>query len=131
VHSRSGQLPFHPRRFYNTATDLETDYKRLVAQHVVVNEKQDLVREVLFKTRQIVEETTDQSRKLVFTFVETVDLFEDITAAYYDYKSLREIYQGTGILQSLHLTLKKIVDELHRTGIAIQTNATFRAALIM
>jgi uncharacterized membrane protein (TIGR01666 family) len=112
--------------FYNTATDLETDYKRLVAQHVIVNEKQDLVREVFFKTRQIVEETTDQSRRLVFTFVETVDLFEDITAAYYDYRSLREIYSNTGILQSLYLTLRKIVDELHATGIAIQTNSTFQ-----
>lgn len=112
--------------FYNLKTDLETDYKRLVAQHVVVNEKQDLVREVLFKTRQIVEETTDESRKLVFTFVETVDLFEDITAAYYDYRSLRELFGGTGILQAFHFTLKKITDELHAIGIAIQTNSSFR-----
>jgi uncharacterized membrane protein (TIGR01666 family) len=111
--------------FYNTDTDLETDYKRLVAQHVIVNEKQDLVREVFFKTRQIVEEATDESRKLVFTFVETVDLFEDITAAYYDYRSLRELFGETGILQSLHITLKKIVDELHTIGIAIQTNSGF------
>lgn len=112
--------------FYNLETDLETDYKRLVAQHVVVNEKQDLVREVLFKTRQIVDETTDESRKLVFTFVETVDLFEDITAAYYDYRSLRSLFSGTGILQSFHLTLKKMTDELHAIGIAIQTNSSFR-----
>lgn len=112
--------------FYNIKTDLETDYKRLVAQHVVVNEKQDLVREVFFKTRQIVEETTDESRKLVFTFVETVDLFEDITASYYDYRSLRELFGETGILQSLHVTLKKIVDELHTIGIAIQTSSAFQ-----
>jgi uncharacterized membrane protein (TIGR01666 family) len=111
--------------FYNIQTDLETDYKRLVAQQVIVNEKQDLVREVFFKTRQIVEEATDESRKLVFTFVETVDLFEDITAAYYDYKSLRQLYGETGALQLLHDTLKNIVDELHAIGIAIQTNASF------
>jgi uncharacterized membrane protein (TIGR01666 family) len=111
--------------FYNTVTDLETDYKRLVAQHVIVNEKQDLVREVLFKTRQIVEETTDESRKLVYTFIETVDLFEDITAAYYDYRSLRELFGSTGVLQSFHLTLKKTTDELHAIGIAIQTNSPF------
>lgn len=112
--------------FYNVNTDLETDYRRLVAQHVVVNEKQDLVREVLFKTRQIVDESTDESRKLVFTFVETVDLFEDITAAYYDYRSLRELFIGTGILPSFHITLKKITGELHAVGMSIQTASSFQ-----
>ncbi len=112
--------------FYNPATNLETDYKRLVAQHVIVNEKQDLVREVFFKTRQIVEETTDQSRRLVFAFIETVDLFEDITAAYYDYRLLRETYESSGILRLFHQSLKKIVDELHAMGIAVQTNSAFR-----
>ncbi|HEY0039145.1 MAG TPA: FUSC family membrane protein, partial [Flavisolibacter sp.] len=112
--------------FYNVKTDLETDYKRMVAQHVIVNEKQDLVREVFFKTRQIVEESTDESRKLVFTFVETVDLFEDITASYYDYKSLRNLYGGTGALDILHESLKKIADEINAVGVAIQSNTTFR-----
>jgi uncharacterized membrane protein (TIGR01666 family) len=112
--------------FYNCSTDLETDYKRMVAQQIVVNEKQDLVREVFFKTRKIVNESTDASRKLVFTFVETVDLFEDITATYYDYKSLRKIYGESGALGIVHDTLKKLVDELHAIGIAIQTNTSFK-----
>ncbi|MBB1283930.1 FUSC family protein [Flavisolibacter sp. BT320] len=111
--------------FYNCNTDLETDYKRMVSQQIVVNEKQDLVREVFFKTRKIVNESTDASRKLVFTFVETVDLFEDITASYYDYKSLRKIYGDSGALSLIHDTLKKLVNELHAIGIAIQTNTSF------
>jgi len=112
--------------FYNPKTDLETDYKRMVAQQVIVNEKQDLVREVFFKTRQIVEESTDESRKLVFTFVETVDLFEDITAAYYDYRSLRNLFGDTGALDIIHSSLKRIVDEINAVGIAIQSNTSFR-----
>ena len=112
--------------FYNVATDLETDYKRLVAQQIIVNEKQDLVRELLFKTRQIVEESTDEGRKLVFTFVETVDLFEDVTASYYDYKSLRKIFGGTGALQIIHQALRKIVEELNAVGVAIQANTSFK-----
>ena len=112
--------------FYNTQTDLETTYKRMVAQHVVVNEKQDLVREVFFKTRQILEESTDQSRKLVYTFVETVDLFEDITAAYHDYRSLREMFGESGALDIIYQSLKKIVDEVNAVGLAIQSNTLFR-----
>lgn len=41
--------------FYNSQTDLNEDYRKLVAQQIVVNEKQDAVRELFFKTRQIVE----------------------------------------------------------------------------
>lgn len=111
--------------FYNVNTDLETDYKRLVAQQIIVNEKQDLVRDVFFKTRQIVEESTDESRRLVFTFVETVDLFEDITASYYDYRSLRDTYSGTGALKIIHESLRKMVDELHAVGLAILGNTSF------
>ncbi|HVF98129.1 MAG TPA: FUSC family protein, partial [Flavisolibacter sp.] len=112
--------------FYNTQTDLAENYKRMVAQQVVVNEKQDGVREIFFKTRQIVEETTNEGRKLVFTFVETVDLFEDITAAYYDYKSLRSLFGDSGALEIIHTTLKKIVAEVSAVGIAIQGNTSFK-----
>jgi len=112
--------------FYNVNTDLENNYTRLVAQQVVVNEKQDFVRELFFKTRQIVQESTDEGRKLVFTFVETVDLFEDITAAYYDYKSLRNLYADSGALDIIHQSLQKIVDELNAVGLAIQSNTSFK-----
>ena len=112
--------------FYDTATDLETNYKRLVVQQITVHEKQESVRELLFKTRQIVEETTAEGRRLVFTFVETVDLFEDITAAYYDYSLLRKEFGGTGALNSISAVLKKMSDELNAIGFAIQSNTKFQ-----
>ncbi len=112
--------------FYNLHTDLDDNYKRLVAQQIIVNEKQDAIRELFFKTRQIVEESTEDGRKLVFTFVETVDLFEDITASYYDYHLLREKFGNSDALALIHDALKKIVQELNAVGIAIETDTTFR-----
>jgi len=112
--------------FYNVHTDLDEGYKKMVAQQIIVNEKQDSVRELFYKTRQLVEESTDESRKLVFTFVETVDLFEDITASYYDYRLLRERFGDSGALDLIHFALKKIVSELNAVGIAIETNTSFR-----
>jgi uncharacterized membrane protein YccC len=44
--------------FYDENIDLDANYKKLVAQQIVVNEKQDAARELFFKTRQIVKETT-------------------------------------------------------------------------
>jgi uncharacterized membrane protein YccC len=111
--------------FYDTSTNLEENYKRLVAQQIIVHEKQEAVRELLFKTRQIVEETTAEGRRLVFVFAEAVDLFEDITATYYDYALLRKQFSGTRALELIYETLKKATVELDAIGFAIQSNANF------
>jgi len=111
--------------FYDEATDLDANYKRLVDQQIIVHEKQEAVRELLFKSRQIVEETTAEGRKLVFVFAEAVDLFEDITASYYDYALLRKQFAGTGALQLINKTLKNATAELDAIGFAIQSNTNF------
>ncbi len=111
--------------FYDLSIDPAENYKKVIASQVSVNEKQDNVRELFFKTRQIVAETTQEGRKLVFTFVETIDLFEDITAAYYDYDRLRKQFEKTGALEIIYASLKKIANELDRVGIAIQNNSDF------
>lgn len=111
--------------FYDPSIELDGVYKKVIAGQVEVNAKQDAIRELFFKTRQIVEETTPEGRKLVFTFVETVDLVEDITAAYYDYSLLRNQFAHTGALGVIHDSLKKIAGELDRAGRAIQNNSSF------
>jgi len=111
--------------FYDESMDLVANYKRLVGQQIIVHEKQDAVRELLFKTRQIVEETTSEGRKLVFVFTEAVDLFENITATYYDYDELRKQFAGTGALKLINATLTKTTAELDAIGFAIQSNADF------
>ena len=63
--------------------------------------------------RQIAEESTNEGRKLVFTFIETVDLFEDITASYYDYQLLRQKFGNSGALELINGALKKIVQEIN------------------
>jgi uncharacterized membrane protein YccC len=57
--------------------------------------------------------------------METVDLFEDITASYYNYDLLRKQFEHTGALQLIHDSLKKIAFELDSIGIAIQSNTSF------
>jgi uncharacterized membrane protein YccC len=111
--------------FYNESTDLAANYKRLVDQQIIVHEKQQAVRELLFKTRQIVDETTAEGRRLVFVFAEAVDLFENITATYYDYAVLRKQFAGMGALQLINQTLKKATAELDAVGIAIQSGNQF------
>ena len=88
-------------------TNLDDEYRKLVAQQVVVNEKQDAVRELLFKNRELVKEPTRTGRLLVLTFADLVDLYEQIMATWYDYPSLRERFSSTGILDEVSSTDKK------------------------
>ncbi|PJJ54748.1 FUSC family membrane protein [Hymenobacter chitinivorans] len=117
--------------FYTLDTTLDEDYRHLVAQQVVVSEKQDAVREVLFKSRQIVNESTSRGRRLVVTFIDVVDLYEHITATYYDYAALRAQFGHTGILGEVAELIRHMAVELDHIGAAIQANRpyTTRAAL--
>ena len=109
-------------KFYNPKTVLADDYRQLVAQQVVVNERQEAVRDLLFRTRQIVNETTSTGRRLVLTFVETVDLYERITAGYYDYAAVREAFAASGVLPEIATLIRHIATELDNLGVAIQAN---------
>ena len=79
----------------------------------------------MFKTRQIVNENTEDGRRLVLAFIDTVDLFEDITASYYDYELLRKKFDQSGILNQIHKIAKQLAIELDQTGIAILTNTNY------
>ena len=113
-------------KFYNPSTSLDDDYRQLVAQQVVVNEKQEAARDLLFRTRQIVSETTSTGRRLVLTFIETVDLFERITASYYDYERLRQAFGASGVLPDVAALIRHISTELDHLGVAIHANHPYR-----
>ena len=108
--------------FYDGRTNLDDDYRRLVAQHVIVSERQDVVRELLFKSRRMVEETTSEGRALVLLFADVVDLYEQISAMYYDYQSLRERFGNTGLLREIARLVRRLVAELDTIGLSIQEN---------
>lgn len=106
--------------FYDVSTPLDTDYRRLIAQQVDVSEKQDAVREVLFKSRRIVTESTRTGRLLLLTFVDVVDLYEQIIAMYYDYSDIRERFGKSGILDQISRTVRRLSVELDHIGLTVQ-----------
>jgi uncharacterized membrane protein (TIGR01666 family) len=111
---------------YNPVSDLDQLYKKLLDQQVIVNESQDTVRELLFKNRELLKESTHSGRVLVLTFVDVVDLFEHIMATWYNYSSLRERYASTGILKDVSIIIKNIAAEMDNIGEAIQSRGRYR-----
>ena len=97
--------------FYHHRTSFSENYSKLIDQQVIVHQKQDTVRELLFQNRMI-KDPNQFGRKLILALVDMIDLFEESTATLYDYKSLRERYGKTKALKSIHKTLMSIADEL-------------------
>jgi uncharacterized membrane protein YccC len=111
---------------YNTDSNLQEQYYKLLEQQVAVNTSQDAARELLFKNRALLKESTRTGRLLVLTFVDIVDLFEHIMATGYDYEELRSGYANTGILKTISEIIKELAGELNNIGEAIQSNSSYR-----
>jgi uncharacterized membrane protein (TIGR01666 family) len=108
--------------FYLPDTDIDENYRKLVLHQIQVSQHQDAVRELLFKSRVMVKDSTNASRVLVLTFIDLIDLYEQILATHYDYKQVREKFGNTGILESIARVLEQMAHELENIGYAVLSN---------
>ena len=108
-------------KFYNDQTDLEENYARLLKLQARVNEQQEAVREVLFKTREIVRESTPQGRFLLIVFVDMVDVFEQVMSSFYNYEQLHKQFDSIGILKKYEAAILKIADHLKEISFALKS----------
>ncbi|GAA4441261.1 FUSC family protein [Pontibacter saemangeumensis] len=115
--------------FYSPATNLDEDYRKVIQQQTVVSEKQDAVRELLLHDRERAKETTDRDSVLVLTFVDVVDLYEQVAAIQFDYETMRQAFSGSGILEHIGSVIKLVADELNEIGWAIQSDTRFKHRL--
>lgn len=108
--------------FYDPATDYDENYNKLVDQQVIVHRHQDAVRELLFKSRMIVKESTITGRLLILVFVDIVDLFEQTMATHFDYRAIRERYGDTAALNGFKELITKLGEELENLSYYIISN---------
>ncbi|TKC10203.1 FUSC family protein [Pedobacter polaris] len=108
-------------KFYHENTDYEKNYTELLQLQVHVHEKQDEVRDVLFRTREIVRESTPEGRFLLLVFVDMVDLFEQVMSTYYNYKQLHEQFDSSGILPRYERVINQIASSLDEIAFALKS----------
>jgi uncharacterized membrane protein YccC len=111
-------------RFYETEVDYETVYRELMEQQVQVQQKQELLRELLFKTRSLSKDSTTTGRTLTMIFIDMVDLFEKSATSFYPYDTLHRFFDGTGILERFNRIIVAITHELDYIGIDIKAGRT-------
>jgi uncharacterized membrane protein (TIGR01666 family) len=108
--------------FYLPDTDIDENYRKLVSQQIKVSQHQDAVREMLFKSRLMVKESTSAGRILVLTFVDLVDMFEQIMATHYDYSDIREKFRATGVLNEIAAILLGMANEVDNIAYIVLSN---------
>jgi uncharacterized membrane protein (TIGR01666 family) len=107
--------------FYDKQPNYENTYRRMLDRQIDVHEKQNLVRELLFKSRDIVKESTNTGRTLVMIFLDVVDLFERTMTSYQDYEALHNYFDDTDILSRYKQLILELAKELDDIGLAVKS----------
>jgi uncharacterized membrane protein (TIGR01666 family) len=108
--------------FYDVKSDFEKNYKALIDQQVIVHQQQDQVREILFKSRLMMKDSTTTGRMLILIFVDIVDLFEQTTATLYDYQAIRDTFGKTDVLNEFKVTIDRVANELEDLSYTLTAN---------
>lgn len=105
--------------FYTPGVNVADNYKAVLEQQVLVNEKQEGVRELLLKRRSAQQGTTSINKSMVLIFLDMVDLQEQIMASQTDYKALQATFKGEDILSKFHVLIDSFATELKNIGLAV------------
>jgi len=108
-------------KFYDSKTNYDAVYRDLMDEQVQVQHKQELLRELLYKSRTIVRDSTVTSRTLMMLFIDTVDMFEKAASAFYPYEELHHFFDDSGILTRFKDFILDIATALEEIGIAVQS----------
>lgn len=108
--------------FYDTDAPLDLSYKKLLSLHIRINDKQELVRNLLIRDRQAMSPDNKEGQRLIRIASWAIDLYDQITAIHYDYAFVREHFQVSGVLELVNKIIKLQVKELQILSGALQTN---------
>jgi uncharacterized membrane protein (TIGR01666 family) len=120
VHATAGYLRIKAS-FYSRHVDYDKSNRQLLESQVAIQEKQDLLRELIFKSRKIVKESTQTGRMLMMIFLDSVDLFERIMTAQQDYRLLHRQFDDTPLLEECRVLILDLATELDEIGLAVMS----------
>jgi uncharacterized membrane protein YccC len=108
-------------KFYRENANVDGLYREVIAKQIVIKNLQEDTREVVFKTRTIVNESTTYSRLLMLMFLNSIDFYEKLMTSDQDYRKLHENFDHTQVLGEIHDFLIKLSEEVTHIGIALQS----------
>jgi uncharacterized membrane protein (TIGR01666 family) len=107
--------------FYARDVDYEKAYRQLLESQVGNHEKQELVRELLFRSRNVLRESTHIGRVLLMIYLDIIDLFERIMTSQQDYRELHSYFDEAGLMEECRQLILDIADDLEGIAIALMS----------
>ncbi len=108
--------------FYDPKTNLETNHNKLIDQQILVIQSQENVREILYKTRKLLKDSSAQGNKLIMTFIDVVDLYEHAMESHQNYAQLHKEFDESKILLNFRNTIRNLAEELEYIGTCIHNH---------
>jgi uncharacterized membrane protein YccC len=105
--------------FYQLDMPLNDCYKRVIAGHVRVSERQDALRSILLKERLVTRHQDKNIKQLIHLAAEVIDLYEQVLAIHYDYARIRQTLDDLQVLKPVNRLIQHMADELYETGIRV------------
>jgi uncharacterized membrane protein (TIGR01666 family) len=121
----TGEYILYRTAFYGKNPDYDRIYSNLLDKQAEVNEKQNLVRELLYKSRDIVRETTNTGRITLLIFIEINDFFERVMSLQLQHHLFHEFFDQSTILEKFKNFLLLVAEELNETGIALKSGRAY------
>jgi len=107
-------------KFYLPDPNFESLYQQLMKAQIHIHQLHEELRELLFKTRMYVNESTSKGRILNLMFLDAIDLFERIMTAQQDYSQLHQEFDDTNILLNYNNLIDSYATVLYDIGLAVQ-----------
>ncbi|MBS1549641.1 MAG: FUSC family protein [Bacteroidetes bacterium] len=114
-------------KFYLKNQNHNELYREVIAKQVVIKNLQEDTREIVFKTREIVSESTTTSRLLMLMFLNSIDLYEKLMTSENDYSKIHQSFDEEKILDKIHDYLQILANEMTQIGISLQSGIKTQA----
>jgi uncharacterized membrane protein YccC len=108
--------------FYDLKSDTDKSFNKLIDQQIKINTHLDSLREILFKSKMIVKDSTSIGRILILIFSDILDLFEKTMATQYNYDEIRSKFGETDAFNEIRITLIRLANELDNFGYSLGAN---------
>ncbi|MFT3702218.1 MAG: FUSC family membrane protein [Agriterribacter sp.] len=108
-------------RLYKDPKNFDDVFKELLPLQIEIHNQHEQLRELLFKARGFIKESTAKSRILLMMFLDSVDLFEQVMTSQQNYLSLHAYFKDGNILEKFRFLIAASANELDRIGLAVQS----------
>ena len=108
-------------QLYLPNPNYESISNEIISHQIKIKNLQEDTRETVFRTREIVRESTTTSRLLMLMFLNSIDLHEKLMTSESDYKALHQDARNQDVLTAMNIFLLNLATEITNIGIDLQS----------